>query len=224
MLDGGTDMTASNIKNHAGLSGEALDTILLMLDSGKIPGEAVALALDGALRSHKRMKDGTETSDLSWTGPVQLSVEGRSSVSVLEEMIRGAHRTVIVVGYSITDDAGKIVSLLRDAAGRGADVTFVVHSDGDGANLRTLKRLWGHGSGARVFTRTADTSGTYFKIHAKMVVTDAFDMLVTSANLTWHGMNRNFELGLRVRGRTAGRGHSLIHGMIKSGYLAEVRW
>jgi len=41
------------------------------------------------------------------------------------------------------------------------------------------------------------------KLHAKVIVADARDALVTSANLTYHGYEANIELGVRISGDPA---------------------
>lgn len=56
-------------------------------------------------------------------------------------------------------------------------------------------RLW-HWPAER---RTED----YAKMHAKIAVADRRLLLVSSANLTQSGVNRNIEAGLLVRGGTA---------------------
>lgn len=41
------------------------------------------------------------------------------------------------------------------------------------------------------------------KLHAKVIVADGRDALVTSANLTYHGYEANIEIGVRVSGEPA---------------------
>jgi phosphatidylserine/phosphatidylglycerophosphate/cardiolipin synthase-like enzyme len=41
------------------------------------------------------------------------------------------------------------------------------------------------------------------KMHAKVLVADARDALVTSANLTYHGFVGNVEMGVRIIGKPA---------------------
>ena len=224
MLDDEIKVTASNVKKFTDISGEALDSILFLFDGGKIPTDVVALALNAALDSEERARKGIETIDMSWTGPIQFSVEGRSNVSVVEEMIRNAKDTVTVVGYSITGDAKKIINLLEDAVKDNVKVTFVVHSDGKSGNIDTLKKTWKFYKRPKIYTREPAATDVYFKIHAKMLVVDSRDILVTSANLTWHGMSNNFELGLRVRGKTAKKGQTLISELIRRKYLREAAW
>ena len=56
-----------------------------------------------------------------------------------------------------------------------------------------------------------------------MLVVDRSDLLVTSANLTWHGMTNNFEIGLRVRGNAARKAEDLIRNLIDRNYLETVK-
>jgi phosphatidylserine/phosphatidylglycerophosphate/cardiolipin synthase-like enzyme len=37
-------------------------------------------------------------------------------------------------------------------------------------------------------------------LHAKVLLVDQYDLLVTSANLTYHGLSSNIEVGVRVKG------------------------
>jgi phosphatidylserine/phosphatidylglycerophosphate/cardiolipin synthase-like enzyme len=43
----------------------------------------------------------------------------------------------------------------------------------------------------------------HLKLHAKVLVADHIDALVTSANLTSYAMDRNMEMGVRVLGAPA---------------------
>ena len=55
-------------------------------------------------------------------------------------------------------------------------------------------------------TQTTDTNGHQYdrKLHAKVIVADRRDALVTSANLTHAGLLENLEMGFRVQGAMAG--------------------
>ena len=214
----------SAVGKVAGISSEAADGVAFLLEDDAVPRGAVALALDAALLSETRAEKSRESVELSWTGPVQFSGGDRGHASVLADMIGNATREVTVVGYSITGGADGVIRLLEQAAKRGAAVTLVIHDDGGRSNMVALRRAWVGRDRPRLFTRDAKKEGSYYKIHAKLVVVDSSDMLVTSANLTWHGMNRNFEVGLRIRGATARKGQALISDLIASGYLEEVHW
>lgn len=214
----------SAIGRAAGIGREAADGVAFLLEDDAVPRGAVALALDAAMAVETRATAGREVVELSWTGPVQFSGADRGHAPVLADMIGNAAKSVTVVGYSITGGADAVIRLLERAAKRGVAVTLVIHDDGGRANMDALRRAWAGSDRPRLFTRDVSKEGDYYKIHAKLVVVDSFDMLVTSANLTWHGMNRNFEIGLRIRGATARKGQALVDDLIASGYLEEVLW
>ena len=54
-----------------------------------------------------------------------------------------------------------------------------------------------------VFTWPEAPHDTMAKLHAKVIVADGRDALVTSANLTYHGYEANIEIGVRVSGEPA---------------------
>ena len=216
--------TASSIGTVAGIDKSAADSVAFLLENKQFHRDAILLALDAARTVAARSNAECETIEMTWTGPVQFSGGDRSHSSVLSSMIAGATQTVSVVGYSITSGADSVIRQLAEAAERGVAVTLVVHDDKECANLDILRRSWGCHSHPRLFTRDPKAEDGYYKIHAKMVVVDSFDMLVTSANLTWHGINRNFEIGLRIRGQTARKGQALINDLITRGYLEEIIW
>jgi cardiolipin synthase A/B len=58
-------------------------------------------------------------------------------------------------------------------------------------------------------------------VHAKLLIADRADALVTSANLTYHGLQGNLEMGLRVRGGPAGEIHDRIQELISAGELVS---
>ena len=52
-------------------------------------------------------------------------------------------------------------------------------------------------------TWRAPGDNEYLKLHAKVIVADHRDALVTSANLTMYAMDLNMEMGVRVLGAPA---------------------
>ena len=117
---------------------------------------------------------------------------------------------VLLVGYTLTVEPGsimeRVVELLISAARKRATLSIVLHSDEDEtANLDNLLALWNvFVRKPNVYTWRPPPNHPYTKLHAKCLVVDRLDALVTSANFTFHGLESNLELGLRVRGPQAG--------------------
>ncbi len=149
-----------------------------------------------------------ELTRVVWTGP---DIEGsflRLSREVLLQLLRDVRVEVLAVGYWILDTGEEggfievLVHVLAERIKAGAAVTIViderVRSDGLG-NRRVLSCLWPvRDPPARVLTWRPPSGDRHLKLHAKVLVADRRDELVTSANLTAQAMNRNFEMGVRV--------------------------
>lgn len=148
-----------------------------------------------------------------WSGP---EVEGsyvRATREVVREIVRNAKKELIVVGYWLAgreDGEGiiqELIQLISEAVLRGVVLTVVLdereRSDGTD-NRRILEDLWPSSTPfPRLLTWRLPLGEKHLKLHAKVMVADENDALVTSANLTWYAMDRNIEMGIRVIGQPA---------------------
>ena len=223
LLESGEDLSPISLKKIEGLSDEKLESLMLLLDNTNVSHETLILLLDVAMAILKRTEKEKESIDLSWTGPIQFSVEGRSTESLVEEMLKNAKKSIVITGYSITEETG-ILELIESAIKRGVEVTMIVHMDDENRNMKVLSKMWPFPPRPVIYSRERGKDDIYFKIHAKMLVVDSSDLLVTSANLTYHGMSNNFEVGVRIRGNTARKAHMLVDELVKSKYLEEKIW
>jgi cardiolipin synthase A/B len=171
---------------------------------------AVALALRSAvgLRNQERLR--RPEIEIVWTGPEAEGPLVRPTAVVVPEMLEAVHDAgeILLVGYSFSsaDDEplASVVDLLCAASRRGARVTFALHRDGEGKNRDHLLSAWDpRALKPRLLTWDPPTEFPYTKLHAKVLVVDRLEALVTSANMTLHGLQANLELGLRVRGPQA---------------------
>jgi phosphatidylserine/phosphatidylglycerophosphate/cardiolipin synthase-like enzyme len=56
-------------------------------------------------------------------------------------------------------------------------------------------------------------------MHAKCLLVDASDLLVTSANFTFHGLQGNVEIGVRLRGAPAAEARKIFSHLVESRVL-----
>ena len=170
---------------------------------------AIALRVANRLRSVERLA--RPELEIAWTGPAAAGPLVRSTSIVLEEMLEGVREAgeVLLVGYALTVESGtmmeRVVDLLVASARRRATLSIVLHSDEDETtNLDNLLKLWDvFVKKPKVYTWRPPPDHAFTKLHAKCLVVDRLDALVTSANFTFHGLESNLELGLRVRGPQA---------------------
>lgn len=170
---------------------------------------ATALRVANRLRSIERLS--RPEIEIAWTGPAAAGPLVRSTSVVLEEMLEGVREAgeVLLVGYALTVEPGtrmeRVVELLVESVKRRASLSIVLHSDEEEtANLESLLKLWDvFVKRPKVYTWRPPPDHPFTKLHAKCLVVDRLDALVTSANFTFHGLESNLELGLRVRGPQA---------------------
>lgn len=141
-----------------------------------------------------------------WSGPSTHPVPVRATAQVLVDLVRGATGELLLMTYSATRYP-PLRDALTAAVRRGVTVTVVVE---------TIEGAAGALQGPPPAAAFADLAGVSLwhwprekrtarpsRMHAKIAVADRRVLLVSSANLTQSGVNRNIEAGLLVRGGTA---------------------
>lgn len=92
-------------------------------------------------------------------------------------------------------------------------------------NLLELTSRWPASAPKPSVYSWSDEADEIAKLHAKVLVVDRRDLLVTSANLTGHGMEGNLELGTRTIGKPAERAHDHVKALIGAGsFHRETLW
>jgi cardiolipin synthase len=178
-----------------------------------LSGPALALVLRTSVASVAAFRRQAPAAQVVWTGP---KVEGsflRATREVVRELLRGAQAELLVVGYWIAardDGEGiieEVIESLAVAVTKGLTVTVVVDErirpDGRD-NRRILVSAWPVGVVLpKILTWRLPPGDQHLKLHAKVLVADRRDALVTSANLTSYAMDRNMEMGVRILGHPA---------------------
>lgn len=172
----------------------------------RVRPDALAMAIASTRAMKRQMEADSPHLDLVWTGPHSpTNIHTSTTASVLGEMIDGARLRILVVSYDLNrhnDLSVGVVEALTRARARGCKVIMAMHDDG--SNFGYLTDLWPRDLPLPRLLRWTGVPGKpYAKLHAKLVVVDSEDLLITSANLTLHGLEHNIELGVRIRGRFA---------------------
>jgi phosphatidylserine/phosphatidylglycerophosphate/cardiolipin synthase-like enzyme len=148
-----------------------------------------------------------------WTGPDARGSAARDTSVVVAELFARARQTVLIAGYSF-DDTQDILAPLH-AAMRDRQVEASVFVDltklsapaeseladpAETAAKLFLERWWPFGDPKPAIfydPRTAEPR-SLVSLHAKCVVVDDRTTLITSANFTRRGHDRNLELGALI--------------------------
>jgi phosphatidylserine/phosphatidylglycerophosphate/cardiolipin synthase-like enzyme len=134
--------------------------------------------------------------DLVVTGPTSPAAPVRLTSEVVCQLINEATQRVTMVSYAAYHIKA-VIAALDAAVSRGVTVTLIVESPekldgGGGANAYGKYNVYHWPTDRR---EPSDA-----KLHAKAVIVDSRDVLLTSANLTHAAYDKNIELGILCRG------------------------
>jgi phosphatidylserine/phosphatidylglycerophosphate/cardiolipin synthase-like enzyme len=159
-----------------------------------VVGTAIAIALD-SVQSARSLAD-PPVVEVVVTGPDSPVAPVRLTSEVVRQLIdRATHRVTLVsfAAYKMPS----IIASLDAAVARGVSVSLI---------LESAEKLEG-GGGAHAYAKykiyewpVDRREPAEAKLHAKAVIIDGRDVLLTSANMTNAAYEKNIELGVLCRG------------------------
>lgn len=190
-----------------------------ILESFPGPPEALVLALQALAVHEQELQPRLVDAEIVATLPSTSSTTARPTHVVVEEMLASASREIVALGYEI-DEAG-FVKALHEAS-RRVEVTLIL--DRARSSQGSLLEDWPAGvRKPTVFQdKQRENASVYAKMHGKALLVDGRDLLVSSANFTFHGLHGNVEFGIRLRGMVAGKAADLFRELALSGLLERV--
>ncbi|MGI0016629.1 MAG: phospholipase D-like domain-containing protein, partial [Nitrososphaera sp.] len=221
-MDEESEVSFSKLKRITGLSGPQADSLAAFLRNLSVGKDLLLVALQAAIASKNHSGEDADSCDLIWTGPIQFPIPARSTMAVMMEMIDGARDSVTIVGYRIEEYAEPLIKALHSASTqRNVRIRIVLDRASD--QISIIKKIWKEDYLPEFYSRKKDIKDPMASIHAKLIVVDSSDLLITSANLTYHGLSSNLEMGIRLRGKTADRAERLIWSLIQKKHLVLMR-
>jgi phosphatidylserine/phosphatidylglycerophosphate/cardiolipin synthase-like enzyme len=179
--------------------------------------DSLIVALRTSAQTANRLAVNEPQVEVAWTYPGTSRPGIRTTGGVAKEIIDASRTTLLVVGYSVTTDskraglAAQTLKAIASAAMRHVSVTAVLHRE---ANRNAFLSEWHAGASPPSIFTWPFAEDEKASIHAKLLVADRNVALVTSANLTLHGFEKNIEMGVRVTSRPAAEIHDRIFELI----------
>lgn len=157
-------------------------------------GDAIAVALE-SVQAAKRAAD-IPVVEVVVTGPNSPAAPVRLTSEVVCQLINQATKRVTLVSYAAYQITS-VITALDAAVARGVVVNLIVESaekleGGGGADAYAKYRIYHWPIDRR---EPPDA-----KLHAKAVIVDSRDVLLTSANMTNAAYDKNLELGVLCKG------------------------
>lgn len=201
---GSSDEVAAEAAPVPGFA-EAAAPVLAARKAAGIPPAEAAAYLRGLAAGRQQGTAAVQVESV-WSGPKTHPVPVRSTAQVLVALAGEARHELLLMTYAARDHPPLRAALVA-ALGRGVAVTVVVETVRGAAGALVGEEpaaAFAGLDGLQIWHWPIDQRGEeYARMHAKMAVADRRILLVSSANLTQSGVDRNIEAGLLVRGGTA---------------------
>lgn len=191
-----------------------------------LPGNAARIVVEAVLG--ERAAHPRPELELVWTGREAGATLSRDASQVLPQLFSRANHHVLVAGFAFYDASALFAPLHARARDAGVTVEFFVHVDGTGRDgtmsiERFFERSWPwRDVQPRVYYDSrADDGAGGSTMHAKCVIVDDREVLITSANFTERAQRANVELGVLIgdptfAARVAAQWRALIgHGLFR---------
>ena len=140
----------------------------------------------------------TDRVSLVVTAPPSFSINARATMNVVQSMIEGAERNILITGYSLSAYFSELVDTIIQKSQRGVFVKFFVNDMDKQPEFEKVLRYKGRFLKVYDFHHEEDKMAA---LHAKVISVDQRQTLITSANLSYHGQQGNIELGTLIESK-----------------------
>jgi phosphatidylserine/phosphatidylglycerophosphate/cardiolipin synthase-like enzyme len=203
LTDGAPRTTVPVASAAPGFGTAAHRVLTAQLADGVSDVELVAY-LRGVAAGYRQRTDALQVQTV-WTGPTSHRVPLRATAQVLVDLVVGAHSHLLLMTYSATPYP-PLITGLGAAIDRDVCVDVVVETlQGAGSALSGAEpaAAFAGVAGAQLWQWAPTARPAGARMHAKIAVADRMALLVSSANLTSSGIDKNIEAGILIHGGTA---------------------
>ena len=164
----------------------------------------------------------TEKVELVATLPSHYKTQALPTISVISELVESAKTIIMITGYSISDYAEDLLMKIIEKSRSGIMVKIFVNrfDPNDSPIINKLDMYRGRYLEIYKYDEREDDMAA---LHAKTISIDDSKSLITSANLSFHGLEKNIELGCLIESSDyAKKLHSLFSDLIKTGKVRKI--
>lgn len=136
-----------------------------------------------------------EPVDLVVTAPMSFALRTKSTENVVEEMLNSSQESILITGYSISEYIERFLDLIIRKSQQGIFVKIFINNVKGQDSIDKLIQYKGRFLELYNYVNKNDKMSA---LHAKVISVDGCKSLISSANLSYHGMSGNIELGYYV--------------------------
>lgn len=148
------------------------------------------------------LKTDCDKASLVVTAPPSFAVKSKVTKVVVDSMLNGAQKSILITGYSLSDYFSDMIDCIIRKSQQGVFVKFYVN---DIESQKCFDRLYSYrGKFLKIYNYPKHTD-SMSALHAKVISVDQKEALITSANLSYHGQEGNIELGTHIASQSIAR-------------------
>ncbi|MFT8314997.1 MAG: phospholipase D-like domain-containing protein [Clostridium sp.] len=139
----------------------------------------------------------TEKIEIVITAPNSFKLHARKTSSVMKELIYSAEKSITLTGYSISDYAMELFNEIINKSQRGIYVNLYLN-DFENKKEQLDKLLLYKSRYLNIYDYNKNSNDKMAALHAKVIVIDSYRTLISSSNLSYHGIEGNIEMGVVI--------------------------
>lgn len=144
--------------------------------------------------------DNIDSVEIVTTTPISFLAKTRKTHPVIQELINDATRSILLTGYSISDHLEETFKLINSKSKQGVMVELFVNKyERIKSILTDIEHTNRHFF--KVYEYTGKVDDKMASLHAKTIIVDGAKILVSSANLSYHGLEGNIEIGALINSK-----------------------
>ena len=137
----------------------------------------------------------TDNVDLVVTVPASFKLRTLYTGNVVNDIIANATKSILITGYSVSDYIDDFIKLLINKSQNGVFIKLFVNNLDKQDALKDIVKYKGRFLEIYDYRNENDAMAA---LHAKVVLVDGVTTFISSANLSYHGMEGNIELGCKI--------------------------
>lgn len=159
--------------------------------------EKIVKMLISVIKSEKK-----EKIDLTITAPITNGIKVRQNQTMVKELLSSAEKSILITGYSMSEYFAELLDLIIQKSQRGILCQIYLNQAEKQIYLDKLMRYKGRFLNVYNYQNSEDRMAA---LHAKVICVDGYKSLISSANLSYHGLEGNIELGTVVESERIGK-------------------
>lgn len=136
-----------------------------------------------------------EKVDVVVTAPPSFQLHTKLTENVVGEMLNSTKKSILMTGYSISEYINDYLDLIIRKSQSGVFVKLFVNNINSQDSLDKLLSYRGKFLKIYNYCNKEDKMSA---LHAKVISIDSQETLISSANLSYHGMSGNIEMGCHI--------------------------